>query len=204
MNKAMRIALVLLAVGAASVHAQEAGRARVVRPRSMDAARGLIEVRAGFGSVERMLRLRDTLNLSDAQVTQLEAIRKEQVARRQQEAIARIDLESRAAAGMLEREALRDQLDDRADQAEEFFEQTRDRIEKVLTEQQRQQLRDFREHGLRMRVPGPGFDELRARELIERVPRIRGDLLNEFEPLGGGLFRYDRALVMPNRWRGFF
>ena len=54
-------------------------------------------------SVEAALRMREPLKLNNSQIDQLETLRKEIVAQRQNNAREMIDLQSRIAAGQLER-----------------------------------------------------------------------------------------------------
>ena len=172
MKRSVKLMLALLAVSAASVHAQDV-RARVMRPAQ---GRGG-DLRAATvygapmrrGGVESILRMKDELKLTDAQVSQLEAIRKEEVARRQEEARTRIDLESRIAAGLARPDNSRDQIVDRWSKAREEDEKSLERIEKILTEEQRDQLREER------------IQRVRGAMTRARVSMPRGELRRGFE-----------------------
>ena len=103
--------------------------------------------------------MRESLKLTDAQVNQLEALRKEIVAQRQNEARDMIDLQSRIAAGQIDREAARKQMEARRETMRTTMEQRRERVDKILTAEQREQvlrsqLRAERMRGQRGR---PGF-----------------------------------------------
>ena len=103
----------LLVIGTTPAFAQQRDSMRTPRAeRGERAERGRGEMRErfagrGVGGVESMLRMRAELKLSDAQVNQLEALRKEIVAQRQNEARDMIDLRSRMEAGQLDREEAR-------------------------------------------------------------------------------------------------
>ncbi len=97
--------------------------------------------RRGFGGgVESVLRMRESLKLSDAQLNQLEALRKEIVVRRQNEARDMIDLQSRIAAGQIESDEARKQMENRREAMRGTMDQTRERLEKILSAEQREEL----------------------------------------------------------------
>jgi hypothetical protein len=91
--------------------------------------------------VEMALRLKDELKLTPAQVSQLEAIRKELVAERQEQARNMIDARSRVEAGLVKREDLRKEFEGRRDAVRKTAEARRDRISKIFTDEQKDQLR---------------------------------------------------------------
>ncbi|HEX6063890.1 MAG TPA: Spy/CpxP family protein refolding chaperone [Longimicrobiales bacterium] len=95
---------------------------------------------AGPVNVEAALRMREQLKLTDSQAAQLEALRKELVTQRQNQAREMIDLQSRAAAGLLEREEMRKQMESRRESMRSALEQRRERMERILTDAQREQL----------------------------------------------------------------
>jgi Spy/CpxP family protein refolding chaperone len=94
----------------------------------------------GHLNVETALRMREELKLTDSQAAQLEALRKEIVAYRQEQAREMIELRSRAEAGLIEREAIRKEMQSRREAVRNTLEQRRERIERLLTEEQREQL----------------------------------------------------------------
>ena len=169
--KSAAFAVVMMAA-AQPVFSQQPDRApRSPRP-PMEGRAG--EMRRPAGGVEGVLRMREQLKLSDAQVNQLEALRKEIVAQRQNEARDMIDLQSRAEAGILEREEARKQLDARRDAIRESMKQRKEKLEKILTEEQRTELRHLqRDQADRAHMRAPrreGFD--RGRQFRE-PPRGR-------------------------------
>jgi Spy/CpxP family protein refolding chaperone len=161
--KAMKnaaLAALMIAV-ATPAFAQQRDSARA--PRGERGQRARAEMRARpdgpgrfGGGVESVLRMREELKLSAAQVNQLEALRKEIVAQRQNEARDMIDLQSRIAAGNIDRDEARKQMEGRRDAIRTTMEQRRDRMEKILTAEQREQVLrgQLRAERMRMRAPG--------------------------------------------------
>lgn len=218
-----RAVLLLALVGAAAAHAQEPTRVpRPPRPPvviepghvwSMPAPRI-----AGFGfvGVESVLRQKTELGLTDQQVAQLEAIRKEEVTRRQNESRDMIDFESRYQAGLIDRDAWRDEMERRSDTRTTAARAVRDRIEGILTEEQRERLQerryrlDSRElvdrlqleraEGLRRIPREPRFDRLPELERFRRFDeefRMRPfeEGRREFSPSFGN-FRWERRGIL--------
>lgn len=225
MKRSVKLTLALIAISAAGLSAQEI-RPRAIRPGAVGGvgAFGGAQVApapapARMGGVERILRMKDELKLTAAQVSQLEAIRKEQVTKRQQEATARIELESRIAAGLATREETREQLAARRDKILDEAEATQDRIEKILTEEQRDRLREQRLQRARALVRsqgfgrggmmGPGFAPRRQQfgpgRGFEQGMRFQGvpqgRIRFYFEPRGPE-FRRDQEMRMLPRRRG--
>lgn len=107
-----------------------------------------------FVSVEAALRLREELKLSSSQVSQLEALRKEIVAQRKKESSERIDLQSRIAAGLVERDKMRDQMESSREDMRKALEKRKEQLDHILTDEQRDQLkRSHRERAGQMRAP---------------------------------------------------
>lgn len=102
------------------------------------------------GSVERALRLRDTLQLTDDQVAQLQALRQEAVADRQAEMGRFIDARSRFGAGELTRDEFRAELDSRREEVRSRSDEREERFSAILTEEQREQLTAARRRAFRM------------------------------------------------------
>ena len=145
-------------------------------PRPPIAERGP-DMRRPVGGVEAALRMRSELKLSSAQINQLEALRKEIVAQRQNEARDMIDLRSRAEAGNLDRDEARKQLEARRDALRESMKQRHEQFDKILTEEQRTELRHLqrdeadRAHMRDQRRPrGPDRDRARG---FREAPRQR-------------------------------
>ncbi|HET9440814.1 MAG TPA: Spy/CpxP family protein refolding chaperone [Longimicrobiales bacterium] len=90
--------------------------------------------------VEAALRMREELKLSGAQVAQLESLRKEIVAQRQNAAREMIDLRSRVDAGNIDPAEARKQMATRRDAMRETMRQRGERLEKILTAEQREQM----------------------------------------------------------------
>ena len=132
---------------------------------------------AGPVNVETALRMREQLKLTDSQVAQLEALRKELVTQRQNQAREMIDMQSRAAAGLIEREEMRKQMESRRESMRGAMEQRRDRMERILTDAQREQLArargNVRRAELRRGGRAPGVAP-RAFERGRRRPPVPG------------------------------
>jgi Spy/CpxP family protein refolding chaperone len=150
----------------------------VAAPASAQQREGKEFGRRGFSGVESVLRARESLKLTAAQVSQLEALRKEIVAQRQNQAREMIDLQSRIAAGQIDREEARKQMQSRRESMRNAMEQRRDRLEKILTAEQRDQLQRSQLRANRMRGPrGDGIGPDRVRRGFDRgfrEPAIRG------------------------------
>jgi hypothetical protein len=85
---------------------------------------------------EHALRLRQDLNLSQEQVTQIDALRKEEVSRLMAHQQAMAELESRARAGLIDKAELQQQQSAISEPAPVALE----RINTILTEEQRTKL----------------------------------------------------------------
>lgn len=103
-------------------------------------------------NVEMALRMKEQLKLSDAQFSQLDAIRKEIVAERQQRAHDMIDIQSRLAAGLIQREDVRKQFEANRDAVQKVAQARHDRIAKILTTEQQDQLRRAERRMIMQRV----------------------------------------------------
>lgn len=95
---------------------------------------------AGGAGVEMILRQKERLGLTDAQVTQLDQIREELVAQRTAHQAELAELTSKVRAGELEPSALRERLQARRDSAQELRTKQRERVEAILTDEQKQKV----------------------------------------------------------------
>ncbi len=168
----------LLAVLAVSGEVLEAqGRSR----------RGPMSDRPLLGA-EQILRAREQLNLTDAQVSELEAIRRETVEARRAEMGTMMELRSRAEAGdSAARAELRAQAAERREASAARREAYRNRINGVLTDEQREQL------------PAVGRAMARQRGMARGGRGFRGPGQRGFGPQRG--FR-GRGPNWNRRWRG--
>ena len=148
-------ALLLVTITAAAAHAQDPERPRALRPLAAEVVPGVF----WSGGVERVMRLRDELKLTEAQLNQLEEIRKQQVQRAQD----MMDLRSRMAAGQVGDEAARAQMEERNAEFRKNAEEMRSRIDGILTQEQRNLLT---ERYSVYRVRTPLGRELRVRERV--------------------------------------
>lgn len=99
---------------------------------------------AGPG-VEGILRMRDRLELTEAQIQQLDQIRQEAVARRNAHRSQMEELRSRAMAGESDAAELREQMQAQREGAEGIRQAERERVEAILTEAQRDELQQIRD-----------------------------------------------------------
>jgi hypothetical protein len=145
MIRGFKYPLLLLIAGATAVQAQDAKPLpRKTQPGRVEAwalpSYKMLRSPFGFASVENILRRKDDLKLTDQQVGQLEVIRKEEVTRRQEEAHVLIDLQSRAAAGLVDKTEFRDAMEKQDDAQRIAARNVRNRLEKILTADQLEQL----------------------------------------------------------------
>ncbi len=126
-------------------------------------------VRGGGGNltVERVIRLADELELTEAQREQLESIRVELLEARAGRTVRQMELLSEIQAGIREPEAMRAQARELAGQARESLGEMRDRYEEILTQEQRQELRRlnrrtaWRDRSVRSRGGSERFERMR-------------------------------------------
>jgi hypothetical protein len=141
---------------------------------------------SGPGGVERVMRLRNELRLNEAQIGQLEEIRRQQLQRSQE----LLDLRSRLAAGQIDEEVARSQIEERNTALRKNAEELRSRVDGILTQEQRDLLREH--------TPGVRTEVLPASRL-----RVRSRLQpGELAPLRrlqerGPLRRLDRRDSVP-------
>ena len=127
----------------------------------------------GMLNVEAALRMKEQLKLSDAQTAQLDAIRKEMVAERQAHAQTMIDVESRLAAGLIKREDVRKQFEGKADAMRQTFQQRQDRVAKILTQEQQEQVQRMSRRMMMRSMRSRGFEGGRGRGFAGQRMRRR-------------------------------
>mgnify|MGYP006865139209 CR=1 FL=1 len=93
--------------------------------------------------VEHIMRLRERLELSENQINDLDAVRRDLVQFRSGHQAAADELRSQVLAGQLDADAAREQALARREGGEAFHEDVKARIESVLTEAQREELGDI-------------------------------------------------------------
>ncbi len=96
------------------------------------------------GGVESIMRLRERLELSQDQVAQLDAIRRENVQRRTAEMVKMTEVQSQYAAGLIRRSDVMAAMEDREEAARGRDGQQRERLESILTEGQQESLNRLR------------------------------------------------------------
>jgi Spy/CpxP family protein refolding chaperone len=105
-------------------------------------------------SVERIMRARERLELTEQQISQLEAIRRDAVAQRSAEMAELAELRSRLEAGQIRRSELMAAMEDRRDAQQARVEERRASIDALLTDQQRESLEELRTRANRPRARG--------------------------------------------------
>lgn len=111
------------------------------------AAQDAAEVRRPTGrgpAVEAIMQMRDRLELTEAQLADLDAIRREEVQRRSAAWAEMAEMRSRLAAGQIRRSEMMAFLEDRRDADVGLAEARRERIDAILTEDQRASLTEMR------------------------------------------------------------
>ena len=96
------------------------------------------------GGVESIMRLRERLELTEDQVDQLDAIRRENVQRRTAEMVAMTEVQSQYAAGLIRRSDVMAAMEEREEAKRGRDGQQRDRLESILTEGQQESLNRIR------------------------------------------------------------
>jgi hypothetical protein len=107
--------------------------------------------------VEAIMRARETLALTEDQISRLDAIRREVVAQRSAEQAEIAELRSQLSAGQIRQSELMAAQEERADAAQGRAEDVRTRVDAVLTEEQRAQVEQLRVRGQRVGARRPGF-----------------------------------------------
>jgi hypothetical protein len=105
--------------------------------------------------VEAIMRARERLELTEEQVRQLDAIRREAVAQRTEEMARIAELRSQLEAGQIRRSELMAAMEDQRDARRARAEERRASIDALLTEAQRESLEQTRRRIDRQR-PGAG------------------------------------------------
>ena len=105
--------------------------------------RGPQRPRPGMG-IERIMRMRDALELTDDQVRRLDELRREVLERRMERRGQIAELRSEVAAGLIEREEVREQVISLRDGMRETAEQRREQVMAILTDEQKEQWQSAR------------------------------------------------------------
>jgi hypothetical protein len=107
-------------------------------------------------SVEVILRNREELELTEQQVQQLDAIRREMVQERTEEMAEMSELRSQLASGLVRESQLMAAREERQEGAQARLEQRRERIDAALTEAQRDEVSTLRRQAARGRMAAAG------------------------------------------------
>jgi hypothetical protein len=156
------------------------------RPMGPGGRGGFDDMRPRMLNVEIAMRMKERLKLTEAQVSQLETLRKEIVAERQAQARDHIDIESRMRAGLIEREEIRKQFEGKRDALRKTVEQRQDRIAKILNQEQQDQVARATHHLLARRMHGgQGGQQMGPGMRGHRGPGMRGQMgpgMQNFRP----------------------
>jgi hypothetical protein len=95
------------------------------------------------GGVEMILRQQERLELTDAQVKQLDQIRQEAVQRRTEHQAQMAELRSKVRSGLVKPDSLRAQAEARREVASAMQQAQRARVEGVLTDAQKEKLEQW-------------------------------------------------------------
>ncbi len=94
--------------------------------------------------IERIMRMRDALELTDDQFRRFDELRQEVLERREERMGQMAELRSEVAAGLVEREEVREQVMSLRDGMRETAEQQREQVLDILTDEQKEQLQSAR------------------------------------------------------------
>lgn len=119
-------------------------------------------------AAERALRLADEIELSDDQRNELETVRQEMIQTRGTEMIRMLELSSEVRAGLREPEALRDAMREHREAMDEARTLTGERIDEILTGDQRERLDELAGPGPRWQ--GRAGPARRLRRMERRRP----------------------------------
>lgn len=97
----------------------------------------------GMG-IERIMRMRDALELTDDQVRRFDELRQEVLEHRVERMRQMVELHSEVAAGLVEREEVREQVISLRNGMRETAEQRREQVMAILTDEQKEQLQSAR------------------------------------------------------------
>jgi len=106
--------------------------------------------------VEAIMRARETLALTEDQISRLDAIRRDVIAERSAAQAEMAELRSQLSAGQIRQSQLMAAQEERADAAQGRAEEVRARVDAVLTEEQRAQVEQMRTRGQRVGGRRPG------------------------------------------------
>lgn len=129
--------------------------------------RGGRNLQARVGCVENALRSSEALALTEEQTAQLEALRTSCIERQQSHLSEAMELRSKLQAGQITPEEFREARQSRQETAQAARDQTRTRLEAILTEEQMSQLAPMQRRAARMagrEFRGQGRQGIRGRD----------------------------------------
>jgi len=158
MTGGLLVLATLLVTGAGDLTAQQSRRGQQRQgPAAVQGARGAqvqgmrgrqMQGRgADQGGVEAIMRMRERLELTDAQISELDGLRSQGVTRRNAQMATMAELRSRMAAGEIQRSEIIATMEAQREGADGIREQHRARIDAILTEGQRESLQQMQRVG---------------------------------------------------------
>lgn len=155
---AATLGMIALLAGPSLAEAQQppAGERRAAPMRPPAAARQAMVQRQAGPSPEMILRMREELSLTEAQVARLETLRQEAVATRRERMGEALDLRSQLQAGRITREQLQERMRARMESRAEAP-APGERVRAVLTDQQRVRLAEMQVERLQRQVRMQGM-----------------------------------------------
>ena len=93
--------------------------------------------------VEHIMRMQEQLDLSDSQISELDAIRELVVQHRTSREAEITELRSQVMSGQLDRDRMRESAETRRNASEAFNTDIRSRVESILTDDQKEELGDM-------------------------------------------------------------
>ena len=117
--------------------------------------------------VERLMAIAEELDLTEAQLDELDALRQAQLALRQERSNERLRIRSESAAGQLDRADVRERMQEGRAEARANAESVQEQLEGILSIDQREELLELRTQSMRhrrgMRSRGPRGQGMRGR-----------------------------------------
>jgi hypothetical protein len=135
--------------------------------------------------VEAIIRMRERLELSEAQVADLDAIRRESVERRSTAAAELAELRSQLAAGLIERSDVMAFVEQRRDEDRQYATERQERVQALLDGAQLESVQQLRQRGRAFARGRTGLRRGGRPGLRGRRPGVRGGRPDVREPRWG-------------------
>lgn len=173
--RTLPIAVISLALAGAALGTSRLGAQEHRRMAPHRAEIGERGARRHAPRVERLMRMSETLGLTDDQVASLDEIRRENVETMQEVYAAGLAARSELAAGLTTREEVHEAMAERREALEAVAQERRERVSEILTDEQKTQIQELR-------------SERRHRAMRGYGPRGRGGFRGMRDMHRGGYF----------------